>query len=326
MSLMTYADARPWVEAVRTELLAGHMPPSTVEIGRFRNAPRLSGRELDVMLTWATGGSPEGDPARRPPPVTPQNEWPLGPPDVVLPLPAGGLAASEYEATREFTLPAGAAAGGAVRAVDFRPGARDIVRSAVVFAGPSRILAAWAPGQLLPPVDGGVAWRLPDGSALLVRVHYRKTWTNERRAVADASAVGLYFARPNAPDVRSITLESEPVAPESGREIRFAKALADDVEALAVVPDPSLGNVALTVIASAGEGPARTLARLRLQAGWSGRYWFDTPVPLAQGSRVEVIAQLGEPDRLRPPAATAHPVRLAEGSTVRLTLEGVSVR
>ena len=41
MSLMTHAEAVPWGESIRTEVLAGHMPPGTVDEapGRFRNAP-----------------------------------------------------------------------------------------------------------------------------------------------------------------------------------------------------------------------------------------------------------------------------------------------
>ena len=31
MSLMTYKDAYPWGESIRTELIAGHMPPWPVE-------------------------------------------------------------------------------------------------------------------------------------------------------------------------------------------------------------------------------------------------------------------------------------------------------
>ena len=71
MSLMTFRDALLWGESIRTELVAGHMPPWTVDdaTGRFRNAQALSGRELNVLLTWASGGYPMGDAERMPPPV-----------------------------------------------------------------------------------------------------------------------------------------------------------------------------------------------------------------------------------------------------------------
>src|SRR5215510_16504674 len=52
MSLMTYKDAFPWGESIRTELVAGHMPPGGVDdaIGKFRNVTTLTARELNVLL------------------------------------------------------------------------------------------------------------------------------------------------------------------------------------------------------------------------------------------------------------------------------------
>src|SRR5688572_28861137 len=56
MSLATHAEAVPWGESIRMELIAGHMPPWPVTSapGRFRHAGALTGRELNVLLTWAS--------------------------------------------------------------------------------------------------------------------------------------------------------------------------------------------------------------------------------------------------------------------------------
>src|SRR5688572_5334680 len=72
MSLMTYEDTVPWGESIRVELLAGHMPPWSVDAAptRFRNAQLLSAREMNVLITWATGGTPFGNPDKMPQPVT----------------------------------------------------------------------------------------------------------------------------------------------------------------------------------------------------------------------------------------------------------------
>ena len=89
MSLLTYKDAVPWGESIRTELVAGHMPPWTVESGSatFKNAQHLTARELNVLLTWATGGTPLGQPEHAPAAPAAGNGWRLGTPDLVLPLP-----------------------------------------------------------------------------------------------------------------------------------------------------------------------------------------------------------------------------------------------
>ena len=71
MSLMTHAEAVPWGESIRTEILAGHMPPGTVDDApaRFRNAPGLTPREMNLLLTWVTGGTPLGSPEKNPKPM-----------------------------------------------------------------------------------------------------------------------------------------------------------------------------------------------------------------------------------------------------------------
>src|ERR1019366_8717496 len=62
MSLMTYDEAFPWAESIRAELVASHMPPWNAEdgFGELKHAHVLSPKELDVILTWATGGNPRG--------------------------------------------------------------------------------------------------------------------------------------------------------------------------------------------------------------------------------------------------------------------------
>src|SRR6185503_9477772 len=107
MSLMTYKEAFPWGESIRTELIAGHMPPWPVDApaGTFKNSHALSARELNVLLTWATGGNPVGNPELTMPAVAPSREWPLGPPDLVVPMAADfTIAADTTERTEEFTL------------------------------------------------------------------------------------------------------------------------------------------------------------------------------------------------------------------------------
>src|SRR5579863_10136381 len=62
-SLMTYKDARPWAEAVKEEVLARRMPPwgAVKGFGDFRNDQALTPEQLEVIVSWADGGVPEGD-------------------------------------------------------------------------------------------------------------------------------------------------------------------------------------------------------------------------------------------------------------------------
>src|SRR5258708_2742131 len=136
MSLMTYDDAFPWAESIRAELVAAHMPPWNAEegYGEIKRAHTLTPKELDVILTWATGGNPRGALDQKLPPVELKNEWKLGAPDLALKMPADfTLAADKMEDSQEFTLPTGITEARWVQAVDLLPGTPSIVRSATIF-------------------------------------------------------------------------------------------------------------------------------------------------------------------------------------------------
>ncbi|HZR26004.1 MAG TPA: hypothetical protein VFA59_20560, partial [Vicinamibacterales bacterium] len=104
MSLITYADARPWVRSIATRVSNGTMPPwhADPSYGEFLNDRRLTAVEKDTILKWAMAGAPEGD--KKDLPAAPQyaDGWMIGKPDVVLamqedyPLPATGTVPYEY--------------------------------------------------------------------------------------------------------------------------------------------------------------------------------------------------------------------------------------
>jgi hypothetical protein len=91
MSLLSYADARPWAQAIKRKVMSREMPPWYADrrFGRFRNDPSLSASELRTIVAWVDGGAMEGSgtvPA--PPPRASGWNHPSGrPPDVVLDMP-----------------------------------------------------------------------------------------------------------------------------------------------------------------------------------------------------------------------------------------------
>jgi hypothetical protein len=60
MALTTYAETRPWVRAIREEVLARRMPKWHVVrgYGDFTNDPSLSSFEIALITAWADGGAP----------------------------------------------------------------------------------------------------------------------------------------------------------------------------------------------------------------------------------------------------------------------------
>ena len=190
MSLMTYDEASPWAESLRIELLADTIPAW--------HPLKLTARELDLVLVWATGGAPRGKPENAPPPVTLSTEWPAGQPDLELPMPAPfTLEAAAAEATHDIELSLAKVAGRTVRAVDLKPGTPAIVRSATLLlksgSGAPRELGTWVPGQD-HPVQLATPLRVPAGASLVARLLYKRTWKYEGQALTDASTLGVYFA------------------------------------------------------------------------------------------------------------------------------------
>ena len=70
MSLMTFADARPWARAMKARVLAREMPPwyADPQVGNFRNKPAIAQADLETLAAWADAGAPEGTGAPPPPP------------------------------------------------------------------------------------------------------------------------------------------------------------------------------------------------------------------------------------------------------------------
>ena len=136
MSLLTYEDAYPWAQSIKEEIVNLSMPPWQPEdgFGTFKHGASLTARELDILVEWSSGGTPEGDRAPRPEPYEPSADWMLGDPSLALELPATfTLGADALEATRYFVMPSNLDADRWVTAVDFRPGSRAIVRSALLY-------------------------------------------------------------------------------------------------------------------------------------------------------------------------------------------------
>ena len=99
MSLLTYDEAQPWARSIRLMVQDRIMPPwhATPEYGEFGNNRRMTPRQIQTVVDWVEGGTPEG-PGDWTPPEYPEG-WllggPLGPPDYV------------FEMEEDFMVPAG---------------------------------------------------------------------------------------------------------------------------------------------------------------------------------------------------------------------------
>ena len=74
-SLLTYAEARPWAVAVKDEVEERRMPPwgAVKGFGDFRNDEALTPEQIELIVSWVSGGAPEGDEKDLPSPPKPAN-------------------------------------------------------------------------------------------------------------------------------------------------------------------------------------------------------------------------------------------------------------
>ncbi len=288
MSLLTYEDARPWAESIRQELTTGHMPPwyGDPGVAPLRDVHKLSPRDLDVVLTWATGGTPPGPPLNVPA-VTTKPRWPRGRPDLAFAMPvAESLAANSSEDTREVVLQQDNDRERTIAFVDLLPGNAAIVHDALVFsrqAGemePRTVFAVWLPGSAPVSPTPGFAFRWRVHEQLVLRIHYKKNWKLENKPASDRSTVGLYFTKNAEHEIRGLSIAS-------------SAEIADDVRAIAVRVAAATGETPIRVDAVRPGGARLTVAGFLARPGWDERYWLARPVELPKGTRIEINQTAG---------------------------------
>ena len=205
MSLLKYEEAYPWAESLRTELLSAYGEVSAeaakVDPHDFVKAAhrQIAARELDIVLDWATGGTPEGDKAQAPPETVLRIEWAGPPPDLIARMSDPfDMNATAMEATHEAVMPIPAQSPATVARIDVLPGNPAIVRSAVLSLrrpdGTTQLIATWVPRQVPGPIAIKPHVRIDPGTQIVARIHYKKTWKYEGQPMSDLSLVGLYFA------------------------------------------------------------------------------------------------------------------------------------
>ncbi len=278
VALLRYPGARNAIWPIRQALASGHMPPWFAE-GAFKAPAPVTGRELNILMTWATGGAPEGRPVPREPLVPAR--WALGTPDLVVPMPvAFSMAGNQRDVVHDVAMPARRIAGRLIRAVDLRPGTPAMVRRAEIIArsgGREQVLGLWQPGEAAAPLEANAAFRVPVNAAVVLRMHYRRP---VGPAISDRSELGVYFARAAANPITTIELGAA-----AGREADHRVDRPLQVVAVRAMSGPSGAWVRLVLVAP--DGARQPLARLEIRPEWNRRYVFSKPVILTAGSRIE---------------------------------------
>ena len=135
-SLLTYADVKQHAAQIVAATKSRYMPPWKPEpgVGEFVGVRRLADEQ--IALLRALGRRRDDRRHRRPAPsasqALPSGAWRLGPPDLVLTMPAYTLRAGGDDMYRHFVLPIPIPAKRYVKAWELRPGNLRVVHHATM--------------------------------------------------------------------------------------------------------------------------------------------------------------------------------------------------
>lgn len=285
MSLLSYSDAAPWANAVKMQVLNNQMPPWLPDegVGAFEHARSLSAAEVDVLIDWIIGQTPEGEPmSAAETAIDPPPEWRMGAPDLVL-IPETDVVIGEDddELTHCLVLPTRTSEPHVASELELKPGLPTIVRRATIYLGDgcegSRPVATWIPGQAsVMPAHRG--YEIPAGASLAVAIVYVKGWEDEGKRLTDRSELGIRFA--DAGQVVS-----------SYRMAERAHTFPDGVDIVAVFPDagPEAENAPLTLeLVHPGGEPEPILVIEDFHSAWSEKYVLSEPLSLPPGTELRL--------------------------------------
>lgn len=293
MPLVTYAQTRPWAEAIKEETLSRRMPPWPAErgFGAYSNDIGLTPREFEFLISWIDGGVPEGtDP---PPPSGPKgpdlsSRWTLGMPDAVAtPAMATVIDARSAPAFKRLTIDTGLAREAWVRAIDFRPDPRVARGAFLSVAGTGQYLGGWTPWQSSTELPMGAAFKLPAHARIAVDLMY----AGGSQPVSDTPQLALYFAAaPSATPVTTTTIHAAADAHTPTRLVAEFKA-ADARALVSLHPELPAGTRSLEIKLMRPDGSREVLLWVKdAHQLWPTPYVFKKPVALPAGSLLQAVA------------------------------------
>jgi hypothetical protein len=289
MPLTTYAQARPWAEAIKEEALARRMPPWPAErgFGAFSNDIGLTPREFEFLISWIDGGVPEGtDPA--PAFVDHGDHWTLGMPDLLMsPQTPSLVDARSASAFRRVTIDTDLVRDAWIRAIDFKTDARVTRAAFFSVAGTGQYLGGWTPWQSSTELPAGAAFKLPAHARITVDVMY----SGASEPVTDKPQLALYFASaPPAAPVMTTTVRA--VSDAKTPERFVAEFKATDARALVSMrPEVAAGARSFEIKLIRPDGSRDVLLWVKdAHQLWPTPYVFKKPVLLPAGSVLQAVA------------------------------------
>ncbi len=326
MSLLTYADARPWAKAIKAAVISKKMPPWLADpsVGHFKNDRTLRAQDIATLTAWVDHGAPEGDAKDKPAPRTFQDGWNIKP-DIIVELPKPFQVPATGTINYKYILvKANFPEDMWVKAAEMRPGNPKVVHHGKVWVRPpgshwmenavpgeayenetqraiigrnsgqegNDILGKFNPGLGAQSFDiDGSAKFVPKGSDLVFEMHY----TSMGQATEDVSKVGLVLAK-NPPQSRyyfnagPTALNLAIPAGDENAEVVSEVTLAHPAKLVYAQPHMHLRGKDFELRLIYPTGETQTVLKIKWDFNWQIGYEFAKPIDMPKGTRMVGIS------------------------------------
>jgi hypothetical protein len=295
--LETYEQVWLQKRNVSAAVLARHMPPwpAFPGYGRFANENVVTLRESQFIVSWMEGLGPRNagkvftntSSSTGPAPQAVRahvdlDAWPLGQPDLVRELPATSLDPTGANDVRRVIVDLGLTADRQVRALEYLPGDRRVVRAAVFTVQETgQWIGSWTPWYGFMKLPASTAFRLPAGAHLVADISYQPS----KERVVDRGRLGLFFD-----PAASRTVSDLVVTATGTKRLQGEATLAADTTLVAMRPDVWPGITSIEVSTRRPDGGADVLLFARDFSPWQTPFIFADPVRLQKGTKIVVTA------------------------------------
>jgi len=296
-----------WLQGrkIRADVIARHMPPwaAVPGYGEFANDNSLTLRETQFMVSWVEGLGPRNsgtvftnvvDSSGKPRPAVHASadfgHWRVGQPDLTRQLGAETIEPGQGKQIKYSVIDLGLTAERRIRAVEYMPGDRRVVRAAFFTVQETgQWIGSWTPWYEFSALPDSTAFRLPPGSHIRAEIHYQAA--TER--VVERGTLGLFFAdKPAANSASDLVLAAKPEA--AGNRFRAEVRLPVDTRAFALRPEISSGVKSIEVSAKRLDGGTEVLLFAKdFAPDWPTPYIFKEPILLRRGTLLTVTAYGG---------------------------------
>lgn len=307
--LETYEETWLAGRKMRADVIARHMPPwaAVAGYGHFANDNSLTLRESQFVVSWVEGLGPRNggvvfanvaDPAARPRPVVRAQpkfgQWDLGDPDLTVPLPPTTIGRDREPGAVTLTVDLGLTSERRIRAVQFMPGDRRVVRAAsFVIQQTGQWIGCWTPWYGFMQFPEGTAVRVPPGAHVLATIYYQHT----TEPVVDRGTLGLSFAngRSNGA-ISDLALHAggEVTARAAAQRFSAETVLPADTALVGIWPELQPGIISLELAAKRPDGSTDVLLFAKdIPTDWPTPYIFKQAVTEPRGTRLTAVAYYG---------------------------------